>query len=34
MLTKERHGAHKKVDREKKIYLSNRNKIQVNLVKQ
>ena len=33
MLTKERHGEHKRFDR-KHIYLSNRNKIQVNLVEQ
>ena len=33
MLTKERHGEHKRFDR-KHIYSSNRNKTQVNLVKQ
>ena len=34
MLTKERHGGHKKGLMEKHIYSSNKNKIQVNLVKQ
>ena len=33
MPTKQRHGERKKVDRKTYIYSSNRNKIQVNLVK-